>query len=68
MGIGIDKCGNSHAILQMVDDLEINHTFVHADEAISSKVRIIAWLHEEKHDKIVILKEGFGTILVTLIF
>ena len=54
------------SILQMVDDLAINHVFVHADEAINSKMLIISWLHDGKYDKIVTLMGGFHTILVSL--
>ena len=54
------------SILQMVDDLAINNVFVHADEAINSKMLTIAWLHEGKYDKIVTLVGGFHTILVSL--
>ncbi len=54
------------AILQMVDDLSINHIFVHADEAINSKMLIISWMHENRYDKIITLMGGFHTILVNL--
>ncbi len=54
------------AILQMVDDLAISHVFVHADEAIASKMLIISWLHDGKYDKIIALMGGFHTILVSL--
>eukprot|EP00794_Sanderia_malayensis_P016352 gene16352-17996_t len=54
------------AILQMVDDLSINHIFVHADEAINSKMVIISWMHEGRYDKIITLMGGFHTVLVNL--
>ena len=46
------------AILQMVDDLAINHVFVHADAAINSKMLITSWLHEGKYDNIFTLMGG----------
>ena len=54
------------AILQMVDDLSISHIFVHANEAINSKMLIISWMHKGRYDKIITLMEGFHTIIVNL--
>ena len=45
-------------ILQMAEDLEIGHIFVHADEAIISKM----W----KYDKLIPLMGGFHMLLVFL--
>ena len=53
-------------IIQMTEDLEIDHIFVHADEAINSKMWMIIWLYEKKYDKIIPLIGGFHTLLVYL--
>ena len=53
-------------ILQMAEDLEIEHIFVHADEAVISKIYMIMWLHEQKYDKLVPLLGGFHLLLVYL--
>ena len=53
-------------IVQIADDLELDHIFAHADEAINSKMLIISWLNQERYDKIIPLMGGFHTILVNL--
>ena len=53
-------------IIQLAEDLEINHVFVHTDEAIHSKMLMIMWLHERKYDKILPLIGAFHTLLVYL--
>ena len=53
-------------IIQLAADLEIDHVFVHADEAIHSKMLMIIWLHEGKYDKLIPLIGGFHTLLVYL--
>ena len=53
-------------ILQLAEDLEINHVFVHSDEAIHSKMMMISWLNEGKYDKLLPLIGGFHTLLVFL--
>ncbi|KAG1670390.1 Estrogen-related receptor gamma [Nymphon striatum] len=53
-------------ILKMLDQLEIDHIFLHADEAIDSKVLIIQWLNQGKYDQIITFLGGFHTIMVNL--
>eukprot|EP00794_Sanderia_malayensis_P018600 gene18600-20470_t len=50
-------------IMQMADDLQIEHIFAHADEAIYSKMLMISWLHKGEYDKIVPLIGGFHTVM-----
>eukprot|EP00794_Sanderia_malayensis_P008248 gene8248-9129_t len=52
-------------IMQMADDLQIEHIFAHADEAIYSKMLMISWLHKGEYDKIVPLIGGFHTVMET---
>ncbi len=51
-------------VLKMLDQLEIDHIFLHADEAIDSKVLIIQWLNNGKYDQIITFLGGFNTIMV----
>ena len=44
-------------------DLELNHVFVHHDEAINSKIRMIMWLHQGRYEKIIPLIGGFHIYL-----
>ena len=53
-------------ILQMAEDLEIEHILLHADEAIISKMSMIMWLYQEKYDKLIPLMGGFHMLLVFL--
>ena len=53
-------------IIQMAEDLEIEHVFVHADDAINSKMLMIMWLHQHKYKKLIPLIGGFHTLLVFL--
>ena len=53
-------------IIQLAEDLKINHMFVHTDEAIHSKMLMIMWLHERKYEKILPLIGGFHAFLVYL--
>ena len=53
-------------ILQMADDLEIGHIFVHADKAVISKMYMIMWLQQQKYDRIIPLMGGFHLLLVYL--
>ena len=53
-------------IIELAEVLELGHVFVHADEAINSKINMIIWMHQSKYDKIVPLLGGFHTLLVYL--
>ena len=53
-------------IQKMLDQLEIDHIFLHADQAIHSKVLIIQWLTQGKYDQIITFLGGFHTIMVNL--
>ena len=53
-------------ILQMADDLEIGHIFVHADEAVISKMYMIMWLQQQKYDRLIPLMGGFHLLLKIL--
>ena len=53
-------------IVQLAEDLEIDHLFAQVDEAIYSKMLMIVWLHEGKYDKLLPLIGGFHTLLVYL--
>ena len=53
-------------IQKMLDQLEIDHIFLHADQAIHSKVLIIQWLNQGKYDQIITFLGGFHTIMVNL--
>ena len=43
----------------MIDDLEISHIYVHADEMVYSKLCHITWRNHELYKCIVILMGGF---------
>ena len=47
-------------------DLELNHVFVHDDEAINSKIHMTMWLHQGRYEKMIPLIGGFHTLLVHL--
>jgi hypothetical protein len=40
-------------IVQIANDLDLDHVFAHADEAINSKMLVISWLNPERYDKII---------------
>ena len=52
--------------LKMIEQLECEFIYIHADEAILSKVLMIQWLSQGKYDKIITFLGGFHTILVNL--
>ena len=53
-------------INELAEELGLEHVFVHADEAIHSKINMIMWLEKEKYEKIVPILGGFHTLLVYL--
>ena len=53
-------------LVKMIDDLEADCIFLHADEAVYSKVMMIKWLHDDNYNKIIPLLGGFHTLLVKL--
>ena len=53
-------------IKDLAKELGLDHTFVHADEAISSKINMILWMHKYKYNKTIPLLGGFHTLLVYL--
>ena len=53
-------------IAKLSDELELTHVFVHANEAINSKMNTIMWMHPDRYEKIVPLIGGFHTLLVNL--
>eukprot|EP00795_Rhopilema_esculentum_P006090 gene6090-11475_t len=48
-------------IQKMLDQLEIDHIFLHADQAIYPKVLIIQWLNQGKYDQIITFLGSFHT-------
>ena len=53
-------------VLELCHHLEINHLFLHADEAVYSKLMIIKWISAGRYDKVIPIIGGFHTILVQL--
>ena len=53
-------------IVDLAEELELNHVCVHADEAINNKINMILLMHQSKYDKIVPLFGGFHTLLIYL--
>lgn len=51
---------------EMVDDLECDFIFRHANEAVYCKIMMIKWLNERKYDKIITLLGSFHALLVKL--
>ena len=49
-----------------VGQLDLHSLFLHADEAVYSKLMMIKWLNERLYDKIFPLLGGFHTLLVKL--
>ena len=52
--------------INSMDELELESVFLHADEAVYSKVMMIKWFYEGKYDRIICLLGGFHTLLVML--
>ena len=48
---------------EMVDELESNCIFLHADEAVHCKMMMIKWLNKVQYDKIIPLFGGFHTLM-----
>ena len=59
-------CYNIQVATRIVIDLDIDHIFVHADQAIYSKMVMMMWLDQKKYEKLVPLIGGFHTLLVFL--
>ena len=53
-------------LMKMIDDLDSEFIFLHADEAVYCKVMMIKWIHEGKYDEVIPLLGGFHTLLVNL--
>ena len=53
-------------IKDLAEELGLDHIFVHADQAINSKINMILWMHKYKYNKIIPLLGGFHTVLVYL--
>ena len=53
-------------LLKEVGQLDLDCLFLHADEAVYSKLMIIKWLNKGLYDKIFPLLGGFHTLLVKL--
>ena len=53
-------------INKMIEELESDCVFLHADEAVYSKILMIKWIETGDYEKIVPLLGGFHTILVFL--
>ena len=53
-------------LMKMIDDLDAEFIFLHADEAVYCKVMMIEWIHQGKYDKVIPLLGGFHTLLVNL--
>ena len=51
---------------EMIDDLQSESNFLHADEAVYCKVMMIEWLDEGKYEKSIPMLGGFHTLLVKL--
>ena len=53
-------------IKDLAEELGLDHIFVHADEAINSKINVILWMHKCKYNKVIPLLGSFHTSLVYL--
>ena len=52
------------SMLDLIKDLEIDHVFVHADEAVYAKLCHILWKHKELYQNILLLMGGFHQLRV----
>ena len=55
-----------HMTKDLAEELRLDHIFVHAEETINSKIKMILWTHKYKYNKIIPLLGGFHTLLVYL--
>ena len=53
------------SMLDLIKDLEIDHVFVHADEAVYANLcHILLWKHKELYNNILLLMGGFHQLQV----
>lgn len=51
-------------LLQMIEELEIPHIFVHSDELVYSKLCDIVWKNKDLYQKLILLMGGFHQLRV----
>ena len=52
------------SIIELINDLELSHMFVHADELVYSKLCHILWKNPDMYKKIIVLMGGFHQLRV----
>ena len=52
------------SVLEMINDLEISHMFIHSDEAVYSKLCHILWKHQDIYQQVILLMGGFHQLRV----